>query len=149
MAASKGTEVILAVAAIGYAGAVAPWAWEPFNRSPLVRRRSHHPLLAIWANHPVLPLHEFRCLDGEFLQIGIQLLVALAPAGNKQLHRLTSLRVKAYRKMKVLHAGIDAGPSVGKLRCHDSYFKAAPWHGLYAAFATWSLLLPFVDDLLR
>ena len=83
----------------------------------------------------VLPLHEFRCLDGEFIQPGIQPMADFAPTGNEELHRLPGMRVKAYRKVKVLRAGIDAGPSVGKLRCHDRYFKAAACHGLYAAFA--------------
>ena len=80
----------------------------------------------------VLPLHEFRCLDGEFIQLGIQLLADFAPTSNEKLHRLTSLRVKAYRKVKVLRAGIDAGSPCGKLRCHDGYFKAAACHDLYA-----------------
>ena len=81
-------------------------------------------------------MHEFRCLDGEFIQLGIQLLADLAPTGNEKLHRLPCMRVKAYRKVKVLRTGIDAGPSCGKLRCHDRYFKAAACHDLYAAFAT-------------
>ena len=83
----------------------------------------------------VLPLHEFRCLDGEFIKLGIQLLADLAPTGNEKLHRLTSLKVKAYRKVKVLRAGIDAGSPCGKLRCHGGYFKAAACHYLYAACA--------------
>ena len=83
----------------------------------------------------VLPLHEFRCLDGEFIKLNIQLLADLAPSGNEKLHRLTCMRIKAYRKVKVFRAGIDAGSPCGKLRCHDRYFKAAACHGLYAAFA--------------
>ena len=90
----------------------------------------------------ILPLHEFRCLDGEFIQLGIQLMANLAPTGNEELHWLPCMRVKAYRKVKVLRAGIDAGPSCGKLRCHDGYFKAAACHDLYANYVH---LLTFVS----
>ena len=90
----------------------------------------------------ILPLHEFRCLDGEFIQLNIQLLADLAATGNEELHRLTSLRVKAYRKVKALGAGIDAGPPCGKLRCHDRYFKAAACYDLYATYVH---LLTFVS----
>ena len=80
-------------------------------------------------------MHEFRCLDGEFIKLKIQLLTDLAATRNEKLHRLTSVRIKAYRKVKVLGPSIDAGPSCGKLRCHDGYFKAAACHGPYATFA--------------
>ena len=73
--------------------------------------------------------------DGEFIKLKIQFLADFAATGNEELHRLPSMRVKAYRKVKVLRTGIDAGPSCGKLRCHDGYFKAAACHGPYATFA--------------
>ena len=58
----------------------------------------------------VLPLHEFRCLDGEFIKLKIKLLADLAATGNEELHRLTSLRIKAYRKVKALGVGICLAP---------------------------------------
>ena len=83
----------------------------------------------------MLPLHEFRCLGGEFIKLGIQLMADLTPTGNEKLHQLASIGIKAYRKVKVLRAGVNAGSPCGKLRCHGRYFKGTAWRDLYAAFA--------------
>ena len=46
---------------------------------------------------------------GEFIKLKIKLLADLAATGNEKLHRLTSIGIKTYRKVKVFRPGIDAG----------------------------------------
>ena len=41
-------------------------------------------------------LHEFRYLDAEFVQLGIELLPNLSAASNEELNRMPSMRVEAY-----------------------------------------------------